>query len=503
MITLALTPQKGEPVYNPIILVGTSSRQNLDNYLMIGEIFVDGNKIQTLRVAENPDNQFLFDIHKHVERELGSDFNPNMIGWNRATQSSATYSVSFGEEWRPQWNFFDNFFLPGSTLGFIGTQSSFPDGFATGSQIIVEQTTPFTFSQYNGLATITGIIATSSPAPGYPGNHWIISTNKTWLGNTPPNGGTISLAQFEKAVELGLTSFGGSQSYTWNGVNTFLEEISYDFRDYDLGNTTLGGITASFLTDAPDGWVVGTNSRMWLMTFNDNQADFSRHLYVQTNRGTFRMLNGNNTPSYTNKQPFLLVGCGTYHLGLTSSFTIVSGSFPIFDSSTTEYTIWVVGLSGNEISKRKTFKIDHKCAQYSNVQLIFRDNKGSYVPYNFKLKKREYVQMARTSWGQHYGRYAPSSNSWTYRTWDRGQTDLDVQISERFTLTTDWMSDANSLYMVKLLQSSEVYYIDEAGVTQAVNLTVAETERKRVVNDQLVNYVITFVLSQKSNSQRG
>lgn len=505
MITIAITPDRLETSGNPILVVATSSRQNLDNYLMIGDLYVNGSLNITLRVAENPDNVFLFDLHKHIERELGSDFNPNVGGFMVATNSHATYSVSLGDEWRPTFQFFDNFFLPGSKLGFIGTQSVQPDGFATGSQIIVEQSTPFTFSQYNGLATITAIIATSSPTPQYPGNHWIIETNKTWLGTTPPQGGTISLASFQKTIDrdeliVDGTGVTGPGLFAFRGVNTFLEEIDWDGRDYTAGLSP-GGVTASFLTEAPNNWIVGTNSRMWLSTFNPKgSVDPTRFFYVETNKGVFRITNPFQNGGIANKESLLLIGSGPWNIQSTS-YSVVSGSLPIFDTNTSEYTVWLEGNSSVQMVSKKTFKLDKSCPKYSDVELVFLDPKGSYIPYRFKLKKRETVQMSRSHWGQHYGRYAPASQTWNYNSWDRGKTDLDNQIVERFTLTTDYLSTTNSEYMIKLLGSTEVYY-GINGVYQAVNLTISEVERKTTINDQLVNYVVTFELSQKNSGVR-
>lgn len=500
MISIALQPQLNEPTYNPIIIVATSSRQNLENYLMIADLEVNGATVSRLKVQENPDGVFLFDIHKHIERFISYDFNPLSTGWSIATQSAATYSISFGEEWRPEWKFEDNFFLPGSKLGFIGTQSVPPDGFGTGSQIVVTQTPPFTFSQYNGLTGIVQIIATQSPIPGYTGSHWIIETGKTFLGNTPKNGGKIQLAGFQKATELGLTSISGK--WAFNGVRTFLQDIDWNVNQYKAGSTWSGG-TASFLTEAPEGWIVPTDGRMWLHQFNNNSAEYTASVEVVTSGGTYRLTNPFTIPSISNRQPHLHIGCGPYQLGFTSSWTLVSGTFPIIASGIDEYTVSLRGQSGATIVAPKTFKIDRKCAPYEKVQLIFLDALGSFIPYGFKLKKREMVQMARTSWGQHYGRYPGQGSNWTYKTWDRGKTTLDTQVTEMWQVTTDFMTQSNGDFMVKLLQSPEVYYLDESGVTQAVNITSTEVERKKVINDQLINWTITFELSQKNSTQRG
>lgn len=499
-ITINLQPQKLEPTYNPIIIVATSSQQSQDGFLMIGDIYVNGTSVTRMKVQTNPDGFCLFDVHKHIENRISFDFNPNSFGWAPATQSQATYSVHLGEEWRPSWPFVDNFFLSGSVLGFIGTQSNEPIGFTAGDTIFIQQNTPFTFSQYNGQATIVQIIATSSPAPGYTGNHWIIETDKTYLGSTPQQGGTISLFGFGTYVDTDVQIIGtaGNPKWAFNGVRSFLEDIEWDASVY-----TIGGSTHSFLTNVPQNWQVGKDSRMWLAVFQENSL--MDRLVIETGGFTYSLINTFTNPQLANKQPMLHVGCGPYQLlNFTSSITPAAGSsFPVLNANTKEYTVYCGDSSLNPLTEPITFKIGDYCSRYQKIQMVFLDKLGSFIPFTFNFASREQKTISKTNYQQVYGQYAPSSQNWTYNTWDRGTKSLDTIVVEQWTVTSDWVNQSTSDFLMTLMESPEVYWINEAGTTIAVNLNVVGTERKQTINDQIINYTITFVVANKNNKQRG
>jgi len=505
-ITIGLQPQLLEPTYNPIIVVATSSNQNLDGFLMVGDLFVNGVNVTRLRVAADPSGYFLFDLHKHIENRTGYDFHPLLPEVNPATYSQATYSLRLGEEWRPSWSFVDNIFLPGGFVGFIGAAGDNPQPqFSSGATIVVNQIAPFTFSQYNGATTITTIIASSS-VPGYPGNRWIIQIPKGYLGSTPANGGTISLAGYQTFVNVNVANIGetsslSGQKWAMNGVRTFLEDISWDFQQYRAG--TYSGGTASWLTNVPENYGLGTASRMWLHAFATGTNDIKR-VYIQSDQGIFYYTNTFASPTYYNKQPLIQAAVGPNQLlTYTSGLTVVSGALPVIASTTKSYKVWCQNASGVITIQPKTFSIKPLCSRYEKIQLLFVDKLGSIIPFIFNMVNRETRNINRTAYAQHYGQYAPSSQSWQYNTWDRGKKTLDTQITQNWTINSDWVSQSESDFLMTLFESPDVWWLQPDGTALAISITSQSVERKQTINDLVINYVLTFELSQKNNSQKG
>jgi hypothetical protein len=140
------------------------------------------------------------------------------------------------------------------------------------------------------------------------------------------------------------------------------------------------------------------------------------------------------------------------------------------------------------------------------------DKMGSFIPFNFNLVSRQNKNINKTDYQQFYGSYAPASQNWTYNSWDRGRKSLDTVTTDIWTLNSDWVNGDTSDYLMELFESPEVYLVtlnpitEEEGATytvQAINVTVQNIERKQIINDQIINYTLTFELSNKNSSQRG
>ena len=100
------------------------------------------------------------------------------IGYYVYTKYVATTS-------KKSWAFKDNHWLAGATnkLGFIGATKP---PFAVADKITIKQNAGATYSQYDGITSISSITKV--------GNEWVITIPKTYRGSTPVNGGVITSA---------------------------------------------------------------------------------------------------------------------------------------------------------------------------------------------------------------------------------------------------------------------------------------------------------------------
>lgn len=490
-ITIQKQPQDLMPVYNQMVIAVTGSYQTYSNHQFVVDLKCNNVDVSRLKVPANPDGYGVFDIHKHLENRVSYDFNPNTVGLYVATQSFATYSVGFSEQFRFNWGFVDNYFL-GGAVGFIGPSGGSRPLFATGSEISVAQITPFSFSSYEGDAIITSVqFITAS-------NAWVVGTNKGFESSSPANGGTISLSNF------GLTTVSSTQSipekYVWNGVYSFLDFINYDQTNYIPNTTTF----SSWLTNVPQNWQLEIDSRMWLLAYKTSNGQ-QRTLVAQSNNGIFTYASPYSL-SVSGIDRYRLVGAGVGPWNLISStagWVVSSGSFPIIDSNTSTYSVFYRNSTGNQDTETLVFTINNECSKYEKIQLVFMDKLGSFVPYTFTLVSRLNKTISRVDYQQIYGNYAPASQAWDYNSWDRGKKNLDTMVNEVYTINSNWVNQSQSNYLMELFESPEVYWIDENGTTVAVNVTTNQVEKKMVINDQLINYQLTFELSNKSNNQRG
>jgi hypothetical protein len=490
-ITINKQPQDLMPVYNQMVIAVTGSYQTFSNHQFVIDLKCNNVDVSRLKVPANPEGYGVFDIHKHIENRISYDFDPNLVGLYVATQSFATYSVSFGEQFRFNWGFVDNYFV-GGAVGFIGPSGGARPLFATGSEISVAQITPFSFSSYEGDAIITSIqFITAS-------NAWVVGTNKGFEGNSPAQGGTMSLSNF------GLTTVNSTQSiaekYAWNGVFNYLDFINYDQTDYIPNTSTF----SEWLTNVPMNWEMDIMDRMWLLAYKTGNGQ-QRTLVVQSDNGVFTYASPYSL-SVSGIDRYRLVGAGVGPWNLitsTAGWVAASGAFPIIDTDTATYSVFYRNSGGAQDTKTLVFKIGDRCSKYEKIQLNFMDKKGSFVPFTFNLVNRQNKSISRVDYQQIYGNYAPAAQAWNYNPWDRGKKNLDTVVSEVYTITSDWINQNQSNYLMELFESPEVYWINEDGITVAVNITTNQVERKQVINDQLINYQLTFELSNKNNQQRG
>jgi hypothetical protein len=199
-----------------------------------------------------------------------------------------------------------------------------------------------------------------------------------------------------------------------------------------------------------------------------------------------------------------MAAVGPYELlTYTSSIDAGTYSFPILDTNTYTYSVWTVDSDGVKDLEEQVFEIKDFCSMYEKIQLIFMDKLGSFIPYTFNKVNRNSKSISRTDYQQVYGQYAPASQNWGYNTWDRGKKNLDTVVTEMYSVNSDWVNQTTSNFLMELFESPQVYWINEDGLTQAINITDTATERKQTINDQIINYTLTFMLANKSQSQRG
>ena len=82
-ITVHKSPQALQPVYNEIIFVVSSDLSNEENFTFVGEIFVDGTKVASIRFPINPDGYGVLDVHKHLQSLITHNLYVSVINLER------------------------------------------------------------------------------------------------------------------------------------------------------------------------------------------------------------------------------------------------------------------------------------------------------------------------------------------------------------------------------------------------------------------------------------
>jgi len=491
-LTLWKVPQELQPTYNQVIIVATSSYQTEVNYQLVSEIWCRGENVTKMKTPVNPEGYVVVDLHKHLENRITFDFNYGATGFQIATQSFASYSVVFYDEFREIYNFIDNQYNLIGATAYIGFTSLEEPNFDIGDEIYVSQDVPYTHASYNGVHTILNITQS--------GPTWSVITDVLFAGNTPVEGGTITLANYglttlpinnltiwENGTATSSTSF--PEKYVFNGVLNFEDFITWNYDEWEATGSSPSS-AGKFFTNCPNGFEIDIDGTLYLNMYM-NKTNELRTAKIKTPLGTYSISNANYVLSDTTRfQQINVSPSWLYNQGWISS-----------SGGTIE--VWIENNLGYETVAKKTFTITNNCSIYDKQQIIFMDKMGSFVSYTFNKVNRETRSINRTDYQQVYGSYAPSTQNWSYNTWDRGRKTLDTIVLEQWTLNSDWVNQKTSDYLMELFESPEVYWLKPNGNLTAINLTVQSVERKQIINEQLINYVLTFELSNKNMQQRG
>jgi hypothetical protein len=98
------------------------------------------------------------------------------------------------------------------------------------------------------------------------------------------------------------------------------------------------------------------------------------------------------------------------------------------------------------------------------------------------------------NYNKKFGDVNTTTNTFNFNTWDSGRTTYHVDLSKDFTLNTNWLTDAESVYFEELLTSGYTFVkIDGQYFACQVQETSFEVQRQK--NKNLIRKTITVKLS--------
>ena len=488
--TIKVAPSGLNPTYNETIFVLESPNIQSANFQWVVEIWIDGlpNAVgstlsSTLVILPNPNGFGIVDVQRHIENYITTTFQPaDLDTMGTAEDSFRIWSLNITEYFENTvWRFDSNKQSAGNT-GFISNTVKHP--FFDTDAVVILQDTPFTHPSYNTGTVLTVI------------SEYEVATPIPFVSATGSEPGLITLDDVTLR-EINQDIISAVTYKSFNGVIDFsgFNAFTSDIYDMDLATPT-----ALFLTDIPNNYELSRTDPLWLNGYTETLS--FNTMNVVTDNGEFLITPISPVPPVNDT--YVIQSKVGYNdlLNTTSGVAVISGGLPIVDPNTTFINVFASN-GGTAISETKSFTIVDKCSKYENIKLFFLDRLGSYIPMNFDRVSKSNVTNERSNYKQNYGNYDSVANSWGYTTHARGTTTYDITSKESITCTSDWLTDEQVVLMNILLTSPDVYYIDEDGVYRAITITTNSFEKKKRVNDKLLNYTITFEYANNNGNQRG
>ena len=276
----------------------------------------------------------------------------------------------------------------------------------------------------------------------------------------------------------------------WNGGVKKTDWFDFDYEDYDTSQSS-----KNFLTSAPSTQYINSDQSAFLYFFTSSTlTNITIKSYdsdgVLVSSGTI------DASNITNKYGY--VACGTYDIENSDPSVWLTGNPATILNGASYYTVNTAlgGVTSNLI----TFYIDAKCSKYTPVRLHWLNRLGGFDSFNFNLKSEENTDIKRSTYMQE--EHSFTGTRWQYTKKSRGTTDYHIGTQDKLTVNTDYLTEAESVWMEDLATSPVIY--------QEINneLIAMSGKPKRIakqtsLNNKLMQYTFELDYSLTNTRQRG
>jgi hypothetical protein len=184
-------------------------------------------------------------------------------------------------------------------------------------------------------------------------------------------------------------------------------------------------------------------------------------------------------------------------------YTVIGGPTNIFGNGEVAYTIVLLGNTsdGGEM-EQIYFTIASDCGKYASTAYTVHwlNAFGGFDSWLFN-KKNEITQNKQAStYKKTYGTLN-SDGSYTINTWDRNSVQYYTKLQNSININTDFLTDAEVLYLEGLFSSPVVYIEDQTGLLQSVIVKPNSYVINKVVNKRIYSLSLTVEPASQSFRQ--
>ena len=324
--------------------------------------------------------------------------------------------------------------------------------------------TSSTVPAYDGVQEVTSVPSSTS----------IVTTevfSATATGDTVLSNNTVTIIP-DAAVFTG-------DKYVTNNVEKWVDVPNWDATDYNIDSANEG----KMLTNLPSTFYTELDDRITMNFYNGFAASEATHLQLSNSNGDVFFYDNINPIAGVDSQ-FMSVGVGAFDvLNAPLSGTVVSSSGPIIDANTTWYKVKLIDAAFNQSSEEYTFNISRSCKDYEGFRLMYLNRGGSYSTFNFGLAHNKKVASKKTTYQQNYGTYNSAANTYGWDSSDRGSVVLDTDITETYTINSDYVDAVVGDTIEDLLVSPEVYHLSDNTYAYDTPVTVNNIQANGILSE--------------------
>lgn len=286
---------------------------------------------------------------------------------------------------------------------------------------------------------------------------------------------------------------------------------SFKFKDFTLANyiVSTSPSTPYYLTNAPSAQNIYSNQFAFVSAIVTNvttprikKAKIKTYNSAGTLIQTVDVTNNYSNLTTYKQGKNIRFSCGTATLNSIPSGDITAGAQPIITASVASYTVQFYDGS-DTVSQLMTYNIVDNCSRFDNYRFHWLNELGGWDSYNFSLLSKNNLKISRDSFNRSLG--TPTASTMTYAIGDRGKINNYVQATESITVNSDWLSDAEFIWLRELVLSPNVFIEDNStGTLRLLPVLMTDTnyETKKIANESLNQLQLTFEYGKTIERQR-
>jgi len=305
----------------------------------------------------------------------------------------------------------------------------------------------------------------------------------------------------DRYVHVGVTIF--KPKSVWNGVQALTDWLDFDYTDFTINTAST---TKRFLTSAPSTRYVNTDQSAWLhyIVTDSKVKVYEIKAYSEADAGGSLLATGVVTSPYatagTYDQRYWRIPVGPYDITNIDALLMAGSTPATVLNGAKSYVIRMLRAGFVQVSEAVTFNVDQQCSKYEPVRLHWLNKLGGIDSLNCNLKSIDKTDVKRESYHQQHHTF--TGFTYDYTKASRGQIDYDIKMTETLKVNTDYLTEAESIWMEDLF-TSPVVYRELNNELIAMNITGKSIVKKTSLNDKLMQYTFDLNYSLTNRRQRG
>jgi hypothetical protein len=436
-------------------------------------------------VADDP-NQFNQNTNVVVTTINSPTAVTTNIAWTTALTGMT--GVAFEAE-----KFTDNYYSPLNGVDYVGFvfpnygsgNTLRPTRFRVGDLVTIRQDAGFTHASYNRTATVLQVNNVTIDG----NNYTRVITNIRWAGNSPANAGVMFSRNNYYLPDLAFTNTGSQRTYVVNGK---LKKDKYP--NFDFTTFTPTGDASRFLTNCPKTLKILTSQFHTLAflqgtSINTSRVEVVEFKFYDNSNTLITSMNVNNpdADSINRLKQSKVIGVGTKNI---DEYRIANSLPAINWSNVSYYTVRLYDNTNTAI-RSETIRFNVDCeSRYKTHRIAFLNALGEFDYFNFKQGYNKKQKSELKTFTKRHG--SVNNGEWSYTKQERGTTVFNSYSEDEIVLRSDWLSEAESVWLKELFTSKEVYLFDEENSPVPIVILDTEVEEKVNIQMPLFRLEVTF-----------